>query len=75
MQQVQYIENFSIKVFLLFFKRRRYCQRRFFSLFHKKCERKRMSFYFETNVWEKFRKSFEEDIRDRAIFVTLYSTE
>ncbi|AYZ73878.1 recombinase XerD [Fusobacterium necrophorum] len=64
----------SIKVFLRFLKEEDIVKEDFSLYFTKVRKEEDVILFFETNVWEKFRKSFEEDIRDRAIFELLYST-
>ncbi|EHO17803.1 hypothetical protein HMPREF9466_02639 [Fusobacterium necrophorum subsp. funduliforme 1_1_36S] len=64
----------SIKVFLRFLKEENIVEEDFSLYLIKVRKEEDVILFFETSVWEKFRKSFEEDIRDRAIFELLYST-
>jgi len=64
----------SIKGFLRFLKEENMLQEDFSLYFTKLRKEEDVILFFETDLWEKFRKYFEEDIRDRAVFELLYST-
>lgn len=64
----------SIKVFLRFLKEENIVQEDFSLYFTKVRKEEDTILFFEKDVWEQFRRAFENNLRDKAIFELLYST-